>query len=116
MKESEHQLTWEAFRQVDIRVGTIVAAESFAEARVPAIKLQIDLGTKFGIRKSSAQISVGYDPSQLIGRQVLAVVNFPPKQIGPLMSEVLVLGLKQTNGKVTLVRPDESVDNGTRLE
>ena len=103
------------FLKVDIRVGTITAAEPFPEARKPAIKLKIDFGGDLGIKKSSAQITQNHDIDALIGTQVLAVVNFPPRQIGPFMSEVLTLGVPDANGNVMLIRPDRTVPNGGRL-
>ncbi len=103
------------FLKLEIRCGTIVAAEPFPKARKPAIKLGIDFGTPFGRRKSSAQITVHYQPETLIGKQVLAVVNFPPRQIGPFMSEVLTLGLPDTDGEVVLVVPDKLVPDGVKL-
>ena len=103
------------FMKLDIRVGTIVTAQPFPEARKPAFKLDIDFGSDIGIRKSSAQITVHYDCDQLIGRQVLAVVNFPPRQIGPFMSEVLTLGVPDANGEVVLIQPSLDVPNGGRL-
>lgn len=103
------------FLKLDIRVGTVVAAEPFPEARKPAWILRIDFGADLGVRKSSAQITDIYTPDSLIGRQVLAVVNFPPRQIGPLRSEVLVLGLPDAQGRIVLAAPDRPVPDGGRL-
>ena len=103
------------FLKVDIRVGTIVDAQDFPEAKKPAIKLFIDFGDKLGVKKTSAQITDHYNKDTLIGRQVAAVVNFPPRQIGPFMSEVLTLGFSDENGKIILIRPDQHVPNGERL-
>ena len=108
-------ITYEAFESVDIRVGTITDARPFPEARKPAIKLTIDFGDEIGSKKSSAQLTVHYRPDQLIGRQVCAVVNFPPRQIGPFISEVLTLGMPDEDGAVVLVRPDLRVPNGGKL-
>jgi tRNA-binding protein len=103
------------FARVDIRVGTIVQAETFREARTPALRLAIDLGPELGVRRSVARITVHYRPDQLIGRQVCAVVNFPPRQIGPHQSDVLTLGLPDEDGGVVLIRPDFKVPDGGRL-
>jgi tRNA-binding protein len=103
------------FLKVDIRVGTVVSAEPFPQARKPALKLVIDFGPEIGTRKSSAQITVNHSPDEIVGRQVLAVVNFPPRQIGPFMSEVLTLGLPDAAGEVMLIAPARPVPNGGRL-
>jgi len=103
------------FEALDVRVGTIVEAEPFPEARKPAIKLRIDFGGEIGVKRSSAQISKYYRVEELVGRQVLAVVNFPPRQIGKFMSEVLTLGVPDAEGEVVMIRPDHTVPNGGRL-
>ena len=108
-------ITYADFEAVDIRVGTITRAEPFPEARKPAIKLWVDFGGEIGEKRSSAQITKHYTPEGLIGKQVLAVVNFPPRQIGKVMSEVLVLGMPDADGEVVLVRPDLLVPNGGTL-
>ncbi len=109
------QIAYDAFEAVDIRVGTIVEAKPFPQARKPAIKLTIDFGPEIGMKSSSAQLTVHYRPDQLIGRQVCAVVNFAPRQIGPFISEVLTLGMPDEDGAVVLVRPDLRVPNGGKL-
>lgn len=108
-------ITYDDFAKVDIRVGTITAAEDFPEARKPAYKLTIDFGPEIGTKRSSAQITVHYPKQQLIGKQVVAVVNFPPKQIGPFTSEVLTLGLPDASGNVVLLTPTYVVPNGGRM-
>jgi len=108
-------ITYDDFLAVDIRVGTIIEINDFPEARRPAYKLVIDFGEEIGIKKSSAQITALYTAKQLIGKQICAVVNFPPKQIGPFMSEVLVTGFSDTNGDITLIEPNHTVPNGARL-
>ena len=109
------ELNFDDFLKVDIRVGTVTKAEPFPEARKPAIKLWIDFGAPLGVRKTSAQITAHYEPETLIGRQVMAVVNFPPRQIGPFMSEVLVLGVPDLDGEIVLLAPDQIVPDGGRM-
>lgn len=109
------QISFDQFLAVDIRVGTIVGVDPFPEARKPAFKLRIDFGPEIGIKRSSAQITVHYTAELLVGRQVAAVVNFPPRQIGPFMSEVLTLGFPDADGAVVLLGPSLDVPNGGRL-
>jgi len=108
-------ISFDDFLKVDIRVGTVLSVEPFPEARKPAWKLTVDFGPEVGVKKSSAQIVTHYRPEDLIGRQVLGVVNFPPRQIGPVRSEVLVLGLHDAGGAVVIVQPERAVPNGERL-
>jgi tRNA-binding protein len=108
-------IAYDDFARVDIRVGTVVEAQLFPEARRPAYKLWLDFGPEIGIKKSSAQLTVHYAPEALLGRQLAAVVNFPPRQIGPFMSEVLVLGFPDAAGAVVLIAPDRPVPNGGKL-
>ena len=115
MSERPEQIGWDDFARVDIRVGRITRAEPFPEARKPAIKLWLDFGPEIGERKSSAQITKHYVPEELIGKLVLAVVNFPPRQIGPVRSEVLVLGLPDDEDQVVLIGPAKSVPIGGRM-
>ena len=110
-----HTISWDDFSKVELRVGRIVSAEVFAEARKPAYILQVDFGAEFGLRKSSAQLTDLYTPEDLVGRLVVGVVNFPKKQIGPLMSECLVTGFHDADGAVALCVPDRDVPLGTRL-
>lgn len=111
---SDTTITPDDFFAADLRVGRVLTAEPFPEARKPAIKMTIDFG-ELGVRRSSAQLTVHYDPAGLVGRLVVAVVNFPPRQIGPFLSEVLVLGACPSSGKVVLLRPDEDVPPGSRI-
>jgi tRNA-binding protein len=115
MSGVSEQISYPDFEKVDIRVGTIIEAEPFPEARKPAFKLKIDFGETIGVKKSSAQITVHYTPETLVGRQVLAVVNFPPRQIGPVRSEVLTLGFEDENGAIVLSAVDKPVPNGSRM-
>jgi tRNA-binding protein len=109
------EIAFDDFLKVDIRVGTVLRAEPFPEARKPAIRLWIDFGPGIGEKKSSAQITKHYTPEALVGRQVMAVVNFPPRQVGPMRSEVLVLGVSDPEGGIVLLAPDQRVENGERM-
>ncbi len=114
MEKIAENLTWDQFMQVEMRVGTVLSAEAFPEVRNPAYKITIDFG-EFGIRKTSAQVTALYKPEDLIGKQVVAVINFPPKQIATMMSECLILGGIGENKEVTLLQPERKVKNGTRI-
>ncbi|PHS77530.1 MAG: tRNA-binding protein [Rhodospirillaceae bacterium] len=109
------EITFDDFMKVDVRTGTVLRVEDFPQARTPAYKMWIDFGPDIGERKTSAQITKHYTSETLVGRQVLAVVNFPPRQIGKFMSEVLVLGVPDENGDVVLLKPETKVTNGARL-
>ena len=108
-------ITWNEFEQVELRAGTVIDVQDFPEARRPAYKLKIDFGPEIGVKKSSAQITSIYTKEELLGRQVIAVVNFPPKQIGPFMSECLVSGFYNQEGEVILAVPERPVSNGSKL-
>ena len=108
-------ISWQDFENVDLRVGTIVTAEVFAEARLPAYILQVDFGPDIGVLKSSAQITDLYHAEGLVGQQVIGVVNFPPKQIGPIQSQCLITGFPQADGTVVLIQPERPVENGLKL-
>jgi len=108
-------ISWNDFEKVELRVGTVLSVDEFPEARNPAYKLSIDFGDEIGIRKSSAQITVHYQADELVGRQIIAVVNFPKKQIGPFMSECLVTGFADENGDIVLAQVERGVPNGARL-
>jgi tRNA-binding protein len=108
-------IAFDEFQTVEVHAGTILAAEPFPQARKPAFKLTIDFGPDIGTRRSSAQITALYGPEELVGRQVVAVTNLPPRQIGPFVSEVLVLGLADGEGRISLLRPDHPVPNGARM-
>jgi tRNA-binding protein len=109
------EISWEDFEKVDVRVGTVVAAEPFPEARKPSMKLTVDFGQEIGTRKTSAQLTAHYEPEGLVGRQVVAVVNLPPKRIAGFKSEVLVLGVPDSSGEVVLLSPDHEVPPGGRM-
>lgn len=109
------EIGFDDFMAVDVRVGTVTDAQPYPEARNPAIKMWIDFGGEIGVKKTSAQVTVHYTPHSLVGRQVMAVVNFPPRQIGKFMSEVLVLGFPDENGAIVLATPDQPVPNGGRM-
>ena len=108
-------ISWSDFEKVDMRVGTVVSANDFPEARNPAYILEVDFGEVLGIKKSSAQVTDHYDCRELVGRQVIAVVNFPPKQIGPIMSECLVMGIYDENDEVVLLQPERKTRNGQKV-
>ena len=114
MQSSKEQLSWDEFTKVEMRIGTIISAEEFKEVRNPAYKLVIDFG-KYGKRKSSAQITTRYQTKDLIGKQIVAVINFPPKQIATMMSECLILGGIGKDKEVTLIQPEREIENGTRI-
>lgn len=109
------EISWKDFEQVELRVGTIIRVEDFPEARKPAYKLWVDFGSELGVKKSSAQITDNYTKEGLMGKQVLGVINFPPKQIGPWMSECLITGFPDDHGQVVLAGPDSAVPNGAKL-
>ncbi|WP_138431761.1 tRNA-binding protein [Fodinibius saliphilus] len=109
------QITWAQFEQIELRAGTIIQAKKFPEARKPAYKLKVDFGESIGIKQSSAQITELYNPDDLLGKQVLGIVNFPPKQIGPFISECLITGFYREDKKVVLATPDKQVPNGSKL-
>ncbi|TWU46591.1 tRNA-binding protein [Rubripirellula reticaptiva] len=108
-------ITWQEFQNVDLRAGTVTLADEFPEARNPAYKITVDFGPEIGLRRTSAQITANYTKEELIGRQVIGVVNFPPKQIGPMMSEFLIVGFYRDDGSVILAVPDKSIPNGAEL-
>lgn len=108
-------IDWDDFTRVELRVGTVVRVEPFPEARKPAYKIWVDFGDELGVRKSSAQVTDLYEPAELVGRQVVGVVNFPPKQIGPFMSEFLVTGFPDESGAIVLAGPERPVPNGSKL-
>ena len=109
------EISWQEFEQVELRVGTVVEVEDFPEARKPAYRIKADFGAEFGVRKSSAQVTDLYTKEELLGRQIVGVVNFPAKQIGPMRSEFLVTGFVQEDGSVVLAQPERKVANGAKL-
>lgn len=109
------EITWSEFEAIEIRVGTIVSVDEFPEARKPAYKVNVDFGSEIGIKKSSAQITEIYSAQELVGKQIVGVVNFPPKQIGPMCSECLIIGFYRENGNVVLAIPERDVPNGAKL-
>ena len=115
MSKAIESIGFDDFLKVDVRAGTVVRAEAYPEARKPAIKIWVDFGGELGVRKTSAQLTLHYTPESLLGRQVAAVVNFPAKQIGKFMSEMLILGFPDEQGAVVLVTPDKTIPNGARL-
>ena len=108
-------IDWQDFQQVELRIGTIISAKEFPQARNPAYILQVDFGSELGVKKSSAQITQNYELNSLVGKQVIAVVNFPSKQIGPIQSECLVTGFHKDDGSVVLAVPDQAIENGSKL-
>ena len=109
------EISFDDFLKVDVRVGEVIRAEDYSEARKPAIKMWVDFGEEIGVKKTSAQVTAHYSPEKLVGKQVMAVVNFPPRQIGKFMSEVLVLGLPDESGEIVLIGPDGPVPIGGRM-
>ena len=109
------ELTWNDFEKVELRIGTIIEVKEFPEAKKPAYKLTIDFGDEIGIKKSSAQITKHYSKEELVGKQIVAVINFPPKQVGPFLSECLVTGFADENGDIVLTQPERKVPNGSKL-
>ncbi|MGB7326424.1 MAG: tRNA-binding protein [Rubripirellula sp.] len=108
-------ITWQEFQSVDMRAGTITSVDDFPEARKPAYKITVDFGPEIGIKRTSAHVTVNYSKAELVGRQVIGVVNFPPKQIGPMMSEFLIVGFYRDDGSVILAVPDNTIPNGAKL-
>ncbi|TWT50998.1 tRNA-binding protein YgjH [Rubripirellula amarantea] len=108
-------ITWQEFENVDMRAGTITSVDDFPEARKPAYKVTVNFGSEIGVKRTSAQITVNYSKADLVGRQVIGVVNFPPKQMGPIMSEFLIVGFYRDDGSVILAVPDKTIPNGAKL-